>query len=120
MVNCVTEKIEEASLEHLLFLLKFGRWDVVNFHAFFYEMRKKLPLAGKELQERVAQALHGIWDNFYESGTIHQAARYHRYHGQESLGDDCGTLWDRSLAGTRPLRPMGPPIIIMIAYHKLS
>jgi tetratricopeptide (TPR) repeat protein len=65
MVNSVNENLKHTDLDHMLFLLKLGHWDVSNFHAFFDEIRKKITSADQKMKDKLAQTMHNIWDNFY-------------------------------------------------------
>lgn len=65
-----TELLEEGeeevpSLQLILKLLKLGRWDPMNFYAFFPAIRKQLAEATIYEKEELRRAIHGCWDVFY-------------------------------------------------------
>lgn len=53
------------TLAELFLLLKLGRWDPLNIHAFFEAIRLQLPKASNKDKDNIVAAIHEAWAKFY-------------------------------------------------------
>jgi tetratricopeptide (TPR) repeat protein len=65
LVTLLPQESALPSLETLLLILKIGRWDPTNCHAFFGMIREQLPDASPKVKELLRQTIHAVWEHFY-------------------------------------------------------
>lgn len=65
LVIAVENQGGKPSLEELFLLLKLGRWDPMNLHAFFQWIRNQLPSASENDKGRIASAIHEAWERYF-------------------------------------------------------
>lgn len=65
LATLVQNEWSNPSLETILLILKLGRWDPMNFHAFYNMIRDQLPEASGKTKDFLREAIHNVWEQFY-------------------------------------------------------
>lgn len=68
LTDFTDEALQQLPLEHLLYLVKLGNWDPINFYTFFSAIRSKLPGASGAVKKYLVKTIHKVWENCYPLG----------------------------------------------------